>query len=114
MFDSGSAYTPPHNLSGGGVEVVFAGISSTADERIISRIEHSADARSLLVVSSDHEIQSVARRAGARVLTAPEFAGKMARPHSPKRRHRKRVHRDRVVSAREVEEWLAAFRTSEE
>jgi predicted RNA-binding protein with PIN domain len=93
---------------------VFASTDSTADERIISRIKRSANPGSLLVVSSDHDIQSVARRAGARVMTAPEFASKMTQTHAPKHRRRKRVYRDRAVSAREVEEWLAAFRASKE
>ena len=91
------------------MKVVFAGVNSSADKRIISRIEHSADPRSLLVVSSDHEIQAVARSRGARVLTSQEFARKMVQTHAPKHKRRKRVPRERALSAREVDEWLAIF-----
>lgn len=109
IFDNGPTYTPPHNLSGGGVRVVFAGVYSSADKHIISRIEHSANPRSLLVVSSDHEIQAVARSRGARVLTSQEFARKMVQIHAPKHKRRKRVPRERALSAGEVDEWLAIF-----
>ena len=53
VFDSGAAYVPPLNLSGGGVEVVFAAAGSSADGLIISRIGRVREPGELLVVSSD-------------------------------------------------------------
>ena len=109
IFDSGATYCPPHNLSGGGVEAIFASVNSSADRHIISRIKHSANPCSLLVVSSDHEIQAVARSRGAGVLTSQEFARKMTHTHAPKHERRKRVSREQALSAREVDEWLVIF-----
>jgi len=111
VFDSGKSYTPPHNMSGGGVEVVFAGRYSSADRLIIYRIEHALDPADLLVVSSDQEIVDAARQRGAKIVSASDFARQMARSHGPPRRRRARSPKaEGRVSAREVDEWLALFR----
>ena len=109
IFDHGTGYTPPHNLSGGGVEVVFAGMDAQADWLIIGRIRNERDPEHLTVVSSDREIQSVAQGHGAKVLTAQEFAAQMLRNHAPKHKRRRRTRREPRLSAREVDEWLALF-----
>ena len=110
IFDSGDNYTPPHDLSGGGVTVVFANGSNSADKHLITRIERCANPRRLMVVSSDHEIQQSARSRGAQVITSQEFARKMTQTHAPKHKQRtSRLKRDQTVSKREVEEWLKIF-----
>ena len=109
IFDHGEAYTPPQNLSGGGVEVVFSALDSDADRLIARRVRAEANPGQLVVVSSDLELQSIARRAGAKTLTAQEFAAQMARNHAPKHKRRKRVRQEPKLSAREVDEWLEIF-----
>jgi predicted RNA-binding protein with PIN domain len=109
FFDSGETYTPPYDLSGSGITVVFASLNNSADAHLMARIEHCADAHQLLVVSSDHEIQQFARRRGAEVMASQEFARKMSETHAPKRKRRKRRPKDQAVSKREVEEWLDIF-----
>ena len=109
IFDSGASYVPPHKLSGGGVEVVFADLRSSADKLIISRIEHCTAPRELLVVSSDHEIQVTARVRGTRVMSAQDFAAEMSKTHGPKHKKRRRPPPEPGLSAREVTEWLALF-----
>ena len=113
VFDSGESYTPPYNnMSGGGVEVVFAGRYSSADRLIISRIEHAANPRDLLVVSSDQEIVDTVHLYGARLTLASDFAREMERAPGPRRRKRSRSPKvEGRVPAREVDEWLALFRT---
>jgi uncharacterized protein len=109
IFDPGDSYTPPYSLSGGGVEVVFAGQYTSADRLIISRIQHAADPEHLLVVSSDGEIVDAARRYGARVMLAPDFVRELAHRRGPRPRRSKKPKLEDRVSAREVDEWLALF-----
>jgi len=109
FFDHGPTYTPPHNLSGGGVEAVFSSVDSPADGLIIARIRNETNPRQIVVVSSDREIQRIAQSYGAKVLTAREFAAQMVRNHAPQHKRRKRVRREPRLSAREVDEWLAIF-----
>ena len=111
VFDPGPSYTPPHNLSGGGVEVVFANRKSSADELIMARIWRYPDPGHLLVVSSDREIMEVARSRGAEVVTAQDFARMMAKFHGPKRQRSKRLPQEAGLSQREVQEWLDLFRS---
>ncbi len=110
IFDPGESYTPPYNLSGGGVEVVFAGQHSSADRLIISRIQHAGDPEHLLVVSSDLEILNAARQLGAQVMSAADFAHQMAGTHGPRRRRPKKPKLEERLPAREVNEWLALFK----
>jgi len=111
VFDPGQSYTPPYDLSGGGVEVIFAGQRSSADRLIISRIQRAADPGQLTVVSSDQEIADAARRHGAQVISAADFIREMARSHGPRRRRPKTPKLEQRVPASEVNEWLALFAT---
>jgi uncharacterized protein len=110
IFDPGESYTPPHSLSDGGVEVVFASQPQNADALIISRIRRTTDLEHLLVVSSDQEIVTMARRFGAQVMSASDFLREMARTHGPRRKRPKKPKLEDRVSGREVDEWLALFR----
>jgi len=109
IFDSGASYVPPHKLSGGGVEVVFAELGSSADKLIISRIERCRVPRELLVVSSDRDIQVTARARGTRMISAQDFAAEMSKTHGPKRKKPKRPSPEPGLSAHEVTEWLDLF-----
>jgi predicted RNA-binding protein with PIN domain len=94
-------------LSGGGVQVVFASGSATADKLILSRVRRHKNPASLTVVSSDQEIMRVAETIGARPLPSEQFATQLegddsaapdaAEADAP------------VVSEAEVEDWLRLF-----
>ena len=111
VFDSGGTYHPPQNLSGGGVEVVFAPVGSNADAIIARRIRRSRNPPGLTVVSSDREVRAVANECGARMMGAAEFCAELAQPkrRSPRPRQR-RLRPEPKPSAAEIEEWLAIFR----
>ncbi|RLC84845.1 MAG: hypothetical protein DRI37_08600 [Chloroflexi bacterium] len=104
VFDGGLPGGLSRNLSGGGLEVVFAARDYTIADRIImERLRRLRDAPNWTVVSSDHEVMDAARRAGARVLTSQEFAARLA--PAPRAPHEKP---ERVAPA-EVTEWLRVF-----
>ena len=109
VFDHGERYVPPQGRSGGGVEVIFAALDSSADEVIIRRIKLSPNPQSLLVVSSDGDIQSTARNYGAQVMSAAQFAREMQHTHAPKKKRRARPLRESSVSPAEVQKWLGIF-----
>jgi predicted RNA-binding protein with PIN domain len=78
VFDAGLPGGPSPALSSPKINVVFASRNSSADDIIRHRIRRSRDPRGLLVVSSDHNIQSLARTRGARVIEARDFATEIA------------------------------------
>ena len=67
-------------LSGGGVEVVFASAGRTADSILRERVRRARDPRGLTVVTSDNEVIAAARARGARVLRSEEFAAQLSAP----------------------------------
>ena len=91
-------------LSGGGVEVVFASGGRAADGILRERIRRSRDPRGLVVVTSDNEVIAAAQAGGARVIRSEEFAAQLSAP-PPADDEEKDVH----LSAGEVEEWLQMF-----
>jgi hypothetical protein len=103
FFDQGLPGGRSRELSGGGVEVVFASTGHTADGILRERIRRSRDPRGLTVVTSDRAIIAAARARGARVIRSEEFAAQLRTPRSVK------VEEDVHLSAEEVEEWLRAF-----
>jgi predicted RNA-binding protein with PIN domain len=94
-------------LSGGGVQVVFASGSATADKLILHRVRRHKDPASLVVVSSDQEIARAAEAAGARALSSEQFATQLEDDDSPAP---DAAEADApVVSEAEVEDWLRLF-----
>ncbi len=106
VFDRGLPGGVAPHLSGGGVTVIFAGMSGqTADEVIRARVRKSRHPEALRVVTDDVAVQRVARERGCQVIPAHVFARELTRP-LPQRPAREDVH----LSPEEVEEWLALFR----
>ncbi|HEY88540.1 MAG TPA: NYN domain-containing protein [Thermoflexia bacterium] len=104
VFDSGLPGGYSRELSGGGLEVVFAARGHTIADRIImERLRYLPDAANWTVVSSDREVLAAARRAGARTLTAQEFVKQLA--PTPRISWQRREE----VSEEEVAEWLELF-----
>ena len=104
VFDRGLPGGRSRELSGGGVEVVFAATGHAADGILRERIRRARDPRGLTVVTSDHEVIAVARARGARVIRSEEFAARLNAPQPADA-----GERDAHLSAEEIEEWLRVF-----
>lgn len=104
VFDAGVVGGRSPSLSGAGVEAVFAPPGRRADDVIRERLGKLRDPAGWTVVSSDREIQKMARQVGARAVSAEEFAEMLrasptrAREPSPR------------LSEEEIQEWLDRFR----
>lgn len=103
VFDRGLPGGRSRELSGGGVEVVFAPAGRAADSILRERVRRGRDPRGLIVVTSDNEVIAVAQARGARAMRAEEFAAQLDVPHTGETEPE--VH----LSADEVEEWLEVF-----
>jgi predicted RNA-binding protein with PIN domain len=104
VFDAGVLGGHSGALSTPEVEVVFAPPGRRADDVIRERLQKLRDPAGWLVVSSDREIQRVARQAGARVAASEEFAAGM-RASSPA----SQKERTPRLSEDEIQEWLDLF-----
>ena len=106
VFDPGDvAVYGGHRTQQSGITVQYAPIGSDADAVLKRLIEASRQPAQLTVVSSDREIGSVAQRAGARTISAEEFAGELTPPAAPQTD----TSRDKPLSPEEVETWLDIF-----
>jgi hypothetical protein len=108
VFDQGLPGGCSRELSGGGVEVVFAASGHTADGILCERIRRARDPRGLTVVTSDREVIAAAQARGARVMRSEEFAAQLGTPRSAS------VEQDVHLSEEEVEEWLKVFEGGED
>jgi hypothetical protein len=88
-----------------GIMVRYAPFNSSADAVLKRLIETSRQPAQMMVVSSDREIQSAARWAGARAMPAEEFASELTAPATPQ----EDSSRDEPLSPEEVETWLRLF-----
>lgn len=105
VFDSGVVGGRSRALSTPEVEVVFAPAGRRADDVIRERLRKARDPAGWLVVSSDREIQRMARQAGARVISSEEFVADMqASPYTAPEKQTLRMSED------EIQEWLDLFR----
>jgi len=90
----------------GAVTAHFIRLGQSADSAMRARLKSMGrSAKNWTVVSSDHEVRSAARMAQADSLTADEFARslKKARASAPK------ANEDKILSKREVDDWLELF-----
>jgi predicted RNA-binding protein with PIN domain len=67
-------------LSVASVQVVFAGPGQTADDAIVAYLRSRIEPGQFAVVTNDQELAGRARRAGANVIPASDFARRLARP----------------------------------
>ena len=89
------------------VQVVFASGRSTADRVIMERINKIPDTRDWIVVSSDNDVLSTARKRRMSTLHSDEFAALMEKPPKPVIDAGEAV--DVKLSEQEVDEWLDLF-----
>jgi hypothetical protein len=85
FFDSGPAMTPrqagysqPSDLSSPGLQVHYAQSGQSADDAIVAYLRDRAQPGQYAVVTNDQELSWRARDAGASVLSASDFAAKLA------------------------------------
>ncbi len=109
VFDRGLPGGRSWELSGGGVEVIFAATGHIADGVLRERIRQARDPRGLTVVTSDRQVVAAAQARGARVKRSEEFAAHLSAPR-PVDGGGKDVH----LSVEEVEEWLKMFEGGDE
>ena len=106
VFDSGIPGGLSRDLSGGGVHVVFAhATKQKADDLIAARLSRAGRPRDMTVVTSDSQLGALARSRGAQVLGVDQFAALLQAPLPSARRLRP----ERLLSPREVDDWLAFF-----
>jgi predicted RNA-binding protein with PIN domain len=91
------------------VQVVFSRSPQTADDVIKGLLVRSGHPRATTVVTSDNSIALHCRDYGARVVKSGEFADQLTAGHKSRTSGRKPT--DRPLSAAEVAEWEAFFRT---
>ncbi len=102
------AQDPP---SAGGLSVHFVKTPRTADDAILAHLRRlGREAHNWTVVSSDREIQQVAKHAGARILTGSDFARLLAPSENVAEESEKPAP---PSSKEEVANWERLFRNSE-
>lgn len=108
-FDRGAPATQSPR-DAGGLSIRFVRPPRSADQAIIQHLGRlKGAARNWTVVSSDQEVQASARRAGARVLSSPEFVRSMSKPD---RRTGQGEKPDSDVSDDDLKQWQELFRKS--
>ncbi len=108
VFDGGLPAGRSRDLSSAGVEVIFARVGRTADGVIKERIRASRAPGMLTVVTSDNDVQRVARACRAQVQDSGDFAAGLQRELAPGESLRE--VRDVALGPDEVEEWEELFK----
>ncbi len=108
VFDGALTAGRSRELSSAGVEVVFARVGRTADAVIKERVRATRAPGQLTVVTSDSDVQHVARACRANVLESDEFAASLRRELAPGESLSE--VRDVALGPDEVEEWEELFR----
>lgn len=111
VFDHGLPGGRSYELSGGGVDVVFASTGRSADGILRERLRRARDPRGLTVVTSDRQVISTAQARGAQVMRSEEFAARLS---ASRRVQTLEVGTDADLSPEEVEEWLKVFEGEDE
>jgi predicted RNA-binding protein with PIN domain len=108
VFDPGATFALPQVRNVGGVEVVFAPHSSSADAVIARRVGASRNPRGWLVVTSDQRLAEKVAHQGARVQSAEAFAAHLGQSPEPGVEWE-----DAELSPDEIEAWLELFEGGE-
>jgi len=109
VFDSGSLAGRSRELSGGGVEAIFAGSGTIADRILIERIRELKHPQQWKLVSSDHAIQEEANRRRVRVVEAANFASQLMSPRDTERTASASADEKPDTEA-DIDEWLKLFK----
>ncbi|MDB4778317.1 NYN domain-containing protein, partial [bacterium] len=112
VFDAGKrSKSKPHQYNYQDIQVEFAHEYEDADSMIEILIQKHSLPRSLLVVSSDHRIQTAARRKKAQFIDSDQWIDQLQHPP----REFKKKPRDSTKPSRteNTDYWLAKFDTEE-
>jgi uncharacterized protein len=89
----------------GRVTARFVRSGETADQAIARRLKNLGNAAAnWTVISSDHQVQSTAKRARARVIASEDFSRELLAGDRPEG-----MREDPNISEDEVDEWLDLF-----
>lgn len=99
----------------GTVRAHFVSARTTADAAIAARLHNLRErARQVTVVSSDRQVISEARTAGATPITSDDFARLLRRTlSSPPPSSRTHLRDPQALSSEEIDEWLRLFEKHE-
>jgi len=89
------------------VQVVFASGRSSADRVMVERIYKIQDIKGWVIVTSDNDVMSRARRRGMETMHSEEFALMLEAP--PPKVEDEGEATDVNLSSAEVDEWLNLF-----
>jgi predicted RNA-binding protein with PIN domain len=89
--------------------ILFPPSGESADTLIVDYIERHHDRRNLIVVSSDREIRTIAREAGAVSLRCDEFHRELKKVLRESRTAREMDKIEETASALEIALWTEAF-----
>jgi predicted RNA-binding protein with PIN domain len=107
---------PPGELSVrrfGKVTAHFVRVGATADAAIEARLSAlKKAAHNWTVVSSDHEVQAAAGRAGAKVVSSQDFAQAVHAQARTRDSGKRKVQKpgERKLGKAEIDEWLRLFK----
>jgi len=115
VFDHGLPGGPCDVLSGGGVQVVFATLSRTADGILRERIQRARRPREITIVTSDRQLAKFAEQRGCRVVPSEVFARRLRPCSSWGKSTEEAAEKDNVAkperypSDEEIKAWLQVF-----
>ncbi len=85
----------------------------SADEEIKELLGSYSDYRDVILVSSDRELKSVARKKGAKIVNSIEFYYKLKQAYRIDGRQEEKNKRiDTQLSENEVDQWMKIFQDS--
>ncbi|HAW96174.1 MAG TPA: hypothetical protein DCX60_07860 [Phycisphaerales bacterium] len=116
MICDGNARSLSGGLRGhskGLIQFKFSGQAQSADTLILELVNRSNSPKRLIVVSSDREIQVLARRRRCRIIDADRFLATLAADHTSGRSERRNARREDPLTDGEVDEWLTQFGVDE-
>jgi hypothetical protein len=96
-----------------GITMQFPGPGATADDLIIALIERSSAPKRLLVVTSDREVASAARKRRCRILDSDSFLAHLAHDAGKSGRGRTVQTGSAEDKALGVEDWIDQFELDE-
>ena len=97
------------SLSGGPVEVVFAGSHTNADRILRERLRNDPQPGQLTLVTNDREVISAARTRKITIVRSTDFARQLTTAAEPPARRHAPPPAERSLSEQEVEEWMQLF-----
>lgn len=109
VFDMGRrSKSKPHQFEFQGIEVVFSTGFDDADSMIEFLIRTHDVPQKLLIVSSDHRIQSAAKRRKARFIDSERWIDRLEHPQQPNRPAPQNSMKPTQIE--DTEYWLERFR----